>query len=763
MAKIESLLVRGSDVDSISFSFESIEITAETPPAEIGDSVSRNDFDAVLIHEASLNDTVSSIIYEFESKDVDLPIYIVAEFDEEYLITDVTNAEVKHDGTAGDQIAKFQELDEQGVTQDTDIDTSQMFYAIASNSPDAIIAVDSANTVKFANSAIERILGYSPDELLGESLLTIIPERLQNRHIESFNSYLETGEKSLDWNSVEFPGLHKDGSEVPLQISFNEFHHQGKQYFAGIIRDRTEFEQLSTELELYFERMTDAFLALDSEFNITYINERASELLEVDRDAILGENLRDEFPEAIETTFADQIQEAFEKQETRRIEEYYPPLDTWFQVTVYPSDTGLSIYFNDITDRKRQEQQIRQQRNKLAFLTQLNSIIQEIYEGVLEAESEEEILEIVVPRFIESTHIDFGWYGEVQQVNQQLSPMVSSDGYDEYLEEQTASLAEEPNRTLPTEAIESETLVVNNNLAAEDNTSRWEKQAAEYDFKSALSIPIVYQDINYGVLTFYDTDTNAFGDEEIDVLEQLSEMLGHAINAIELKQGLLTDNRIELEFSIGAPNRDLFRLAKEFATTIEFRGTASTAGPEQREFYRITDIDFDEFKQAANNMENIDSVNYISDSREGQLVSITFTHTSGSELVAQYGGEIESLTIQSEGADLTVTLPKTVNIQEFIDTLQDEFQDVDLRAKRARDRPEQIAQNFRSSFEKSLTSRQREALETAYHGGYFEWPRGSNAEEIADTMGISAPTLHEHLRSALSKLLSNLFDSNPSE
>ncbi|MFB6188023.1 MAG: PAS domain-containing protein, partial [Halobacteriaceae archaeon] len=257
-----------------------------------------------------------------------------------------------------------------------------------------------------------------------------------------------------------------DGSEVPLQISFNEFHYRGKQYFAGIIRDRTEFEQLSTELELYFERMTDAFLALDSEFNITYINERASELLEVDRDAILGENLRDEFPEAIETTFADQIQEAFEKQETRRIEEYYPPLDTWFQVTVYPSDTGLSIYFNDITDRKRQEQQIRQQRNKLAFLTQLNSIIQEIYEGVLEAESEEEILEIVVPRFIESTHIDFGWYGEVQQVNQQLSPMVSSDGYDEYLEEQTASLAEEPNRTLPTEAIESETLVVNNNLAA---------------------------------------------------------------------------------------------------------------------------------------------------------------------------------------------------------------------------------------------------------------------------------------------------------
>ena len=47
---------------------------------------------------------------------------------------------------------------------------------------------------------------------------------------------------------------------------------------------------------------------------------------------------------------------------------------------------------------------------------------------------------------------------------------------------------------------------------------------------------------------------------------------------------------------------------------------------------------------------------------------------------------------------------------------------------------------------------------TAYHAGYFEWPRGSTAEELADSMDVSSPTLHNHLRRAQQKLLSAFFD-----
>ncbi|WP_044958497.1 helix-turn-helix domain-containing protein, partial [Halarchaeum acidiphilum] len=52
-----------------------------------------------------------------------------------------------------------------------------------------------------------------------------------------------------------------------------------------------------------------------------------------------------------------------------------------------------------------------------------------------------------------------------------------------------------------------------------------------------------------------------------------------------------------------------------------------------------------------------------------------------------------------------------------------------------------------------LTDRQRAAFEAAYYGGYFEWPRDSTAEELANAMDVSAPTFHQHLRAAERKLL----------
>ncbi|WP_048078258.1 helix-turn-helix domain-containing protein, partial [Halorubrum sp. AJ67] len=50
------------------------------------------------------------------------------------------------------------------------------------------------------------------------------------------------------------------------------------------------------------------------------------------------------------------------------------------------------------------------------------------------------------------------------------------------------------------------------------------------------------------------------------------------------------------------------------------------------------------------------------------------------------------------------------------------------------------------------------ALSAAYHGGYFDWPRGSTAEEVADAMGVSSPTFHNHLRKAQRALLDGVFE-----
>jgi PAS domain S-box-containing protein len=112
----------------------------------------------------------------------------------------------------------------------------QEFRLIADASPDAVITIDETSTVIFANPAIRDLLGYAPDELIGQSLTMIMPESLRPKHHAGIQRYNETGERRLDWNKIILPGLHKDGSQLQLQVAFGQFWRGGKRVFTGFLR-----------------------------------------------------------------------------------------------------------------------------------------------------------------------------------------------------------------------------------------------------------------------------------------------------------------------------------------------------------------------------------------------------------------------------------------------------------------------------------------------------------------------------------------------
>ena len=111
------------------------------------------------------------------------------------------------------------------------------FQALADALPDGIIVLDTNSDIQYANPAVERILGHTPDELVGSSKVTIIPPRLRQAHIDALQQYLETGEKKINWTYVELPGQHKAGHEVPLGVSLNEFWYDDDRYFVGLFRN----------------------------------------------------------------------------------------------------------------------------------------------------------------------------------------------------------------------------------------------------------------------------------------------------------------------------------------------------------------------------------------------------------------------------------------------------------------------------------------------------------------------------------------------
>ena len=142
---------------------------------------------------------------------------------------------------------------------DPDIpDTSDDFYrTLVENAAEGMLTIDEESTIRYANPAMEDILGYSPDELVGSSKMTIIPERLRPIHAEALASYVESGERNIDWDGMELPALHKDGSEVPTLISLREHTHDGEQFFTGIVRDISERRKRETELEDQKDRLDD--------------------------------------------------------------------------------------------------------------------------------------------------------------------------------------------------------------------------------------------------------------------------------------------------------------------------------------------------------------------------------------------------------------------------------------------------------------------------------------------------------------------------
>ncbi|GEM_PF-1072109 len=122
------------------------------------------------------------------------------------------------------------------------------YRIVAETATDAIVTIDEKGKILFANPSVERIFGYSVDELLGQRISMLMPERLREKHHTGLNRYIETGKRSIPWAGVEIEGRHKDGHEIPLENSFGELVKDGRHYFTGIIRDITERQHIEEEI-----------------------------------------------------------------------------------------------------------------------------------------------------------------------------------------------------------------------------------------------------------------------------------------------------------------------------------------------------------------------------------------------------------------------------------------------------------------------------------------------------------------------------------
>src|SRR5215203_1421271 len=124
---------------------------------------------------------------------------------------------------------------------------------------DAIVTMTPDGIVRWFNGGAERIFGYRAEEVIGQPVTLLMPERYRDLCVDGLHSYLRTGEARVVGGTTELVGLRKDGSEFPIEMSLGETQENGERLFTGVIRDVTERKRTEDALREARDRFRSIF------------------------------------------------------------------------------------------------------------------------------------------------------------------------------------------------------------------------------------------------------------------------------------------------------------------------------------------------------------------------------------------------------------------------------------------------------------------------------------------------------------------------
>ncbi|WP_164471524.1 bacterio-opsin activator domain-containing protein [Halosimplex salinum] len=275
---------------------------------------------------------------------------------------------------------------------------------------------------------------------------------------------------------------------------------------------------------------------------------------------------------------------------------------------------------------------------------------------------------------------------------------------------------------------------------------------------SIAIVPLTYGDTTHGLLALGTTGDDAFGPDERRLLATLGWQIGQAITDIKRKNLLLADSVIELEFRVESERAFFVTASEHLGASFELQGIVPGEGGSLLYFVTMRGTSPEEAVEFAADVDSIENARLIRDYDESYLVEFVVDGEEPATTLTELGGHVVEFLVEDGAQRITAEFTTETDVRAVFNGFQSPFQGSALLSKQEVERPVQTTDGFRRSLEDDLTSKQQSVLRAAYLAGYFEWPRGSTAEELADSIGVSSPTLHNHLRKAQQKLLTAFFD-----
>lgn len=488
-------------------------------------------------------------------------------------------------------------------------------------------------------------------------------------------------------------------------------------------------------------------LELAPDGTVREINDRAAAVLELDS-TVAGQSVASVFPDSVDAS----VPRAVEDLEERTVEEYYPTLDRWLEVSLV-DDESVLLYLEDVSERHDRTRRIERLRDDLDRLTVIDELISEILSELVDASTRAEIAETICRRLGETDVYDFAWVGERELGDDGIVARATAGATGRTFERIEAALAADD--PIPeSRAIETGEPTIVQPLGDAAAVPEAIRRAAFADgLQSLLAVPLVHGASVYGVVGLYAADRDAFSERERASFETVGEMAGFAVNATRHRNLLLSDTVVELRLGIDDP-ADPLAAAGDATASIE--GVVSQS-PGLLCYLAVEGVSASAAADRLSTHEGTGAVRIIDDRSEGGSLEVELDDETVLGRLLDRGATIKAGDIDPTGAELVVDIPPEGDVRRLVDAVTREY-DASVLAKRERDREATTTRELREALDDRLTDRQRTALKTAFLAEYFESPRESTAEEVAQALDITGPTLLYHLRAAQRKLLAEVFE-----
>jgi len=667
---------------------------------------------------------------------------------------------------------------------------------------DGIALLDESGHFTYVNEAYARMYCYDGrEELIGKHWQELYGDAELERLMSAIRPVLEGDDH---WRG-EATGQQADGSPFPQELSLTSLDGGG---MICIARDISRWKELEQQLK----QLNEASHELTRSKNTSVATERALEaacdilgvdigcvrLLNDDETGFERAAVTDEAEWFIENWPAFDLHataagRAFRQSELvskdRNVDEistdipitksYHYPLGDHGTLSLFerPSDdlhettrqhgAVLAASVSAALDRTERESQLREnkrefrrQRDELESLNRINTLVRDLVQGLVDRTERDAIERMVCQHMMGSDLYESAWVGRVQIGNGEVVPQTGAGVDQEYLDALETMPASQMSDGIVKAAIESRTVksVRQHRMQNGTTTDNEDAPVSADETYTKAAIPLVHGDHVYGVLVVCTTDEATLSDRALENFEMLGDAVGFAIHAARSRELLLTDKMTELEFEVTSPDCLAVHVSAQLDCYCRIQTSARIDEGLIITYLRVEGASAEAGKRAAEEMDIVDRVRIVRDDDGEGLLEVT-KEESASSLLRDAGAKTKHATAKEGTGRIIAEIAPTTDIREIVQSFENANQGYSLIAKREVDKKTQTTDELRKAIDEQLTEKQRIAMTSAFAAGYYEWPRETTAETLAESLDISSSTLHQHLRSAEKKLLGTLVDA----